>query len=229
MFQALAGGFLGIVLGMRHALEPDHLAAVSTLVSEERSPRAGAQLGALWGVGHTAALLAVGLALALLRARMPEPLAEVFEFGVALMLVGLGLRAILRAVRNPAAGPGHFHAHGASAHVHGGPADHVHLLRWTFARRPLLVGIVHGLAGSGALTALALAEMPSASLRVLYMTMFGAGSVLGMAALSGLAGWPLARIGRSPRAGRILSFATGAVSAGLGIAWGLPFLARWTL
>jgi ABC-type nickel/cobalt efflux system permease component RcnA len=229
MFQALAGGFLGIVLGMRHALEPDHLAAVSTLVSEERSPRAGAKLGALWGIGHTAALLAVGLALALLRAQMPERLAEVFEFGVALMLVGLGSRAILRAVRDPSTGPERHHAHGKSAHAHGGPADHVHLLRWTLARRPLLVGIVHGLAGSGALTALALAEMPSASLRVLYMTMFGAGSVLGMAALSGLAGWPLARIGASPRAGRILTFATGAVSAGLGIVWGLPFLTRWSL
>lgn len=229
MLQALAGGLLGVALGMRHALEPDHLAAVSTLVSEERSPRAGAKLGALWGLGHTAALLAVGLILALLRARMPERAAEIFEFGVALMLVGLGSRAILRAVRDPSSGPERRHAHGPSAHAHGGPADHVHLWSWTFARRPLLVGIVHGLAGSGALTALALAEMPSAGLRALYMTMFGAGSVLGMALLSGLAGWPLARIGRSPRAGRILSFATGAVSAGLGIAWGLPFLARWVL
>jgi hypothetical protein len=206
MLQALFGGFLGVALGMRHALEPDHLAAVSTLVAEERSPRAGARLGAWWGLGHTAALLAVGLTLALLSAEMPARLAEVFEFGVAILLLGLGVRAIDRAVRQ---------------------ASHVHFLRGTLAKRPLLVGVVHGLAGSGALTALALAQLPTASLRLLTIALFGCGSVLGMAVLSGLAGWPLARIGAHPRAQRALSLATGSLSAGLGIFWGYPFVAGW--
>src|SRR6185369_12148147 len=106
-------------------------------------------------------------------------LAEVFEFGVAILLFGLGVRAIDRAVRQ---------------------ASHVHFLRGTPAKRPLLVGVVHGLAGSGALTALALAQLPTASLRLVTIALFGCGSVLGMAVLSGLAGWPLARLGARPRA-----------------------------
>jgi hypothetical protein len=206
MLQALFGGFLGVALGMRHALEPDHLAAVSTLVAEERSARAGARLGAWWGLGHTAALLAVGLTLALLRAEMPARRAEGFECGVASLLFGLGVRAIDRAVRQ---------------------ASHVHFLRGTPAKRPLLVGVVHGLAGSGALTALALAQLPTASLRLVTIALFGCGSVLGMAVLSGLAGWPLARIGALPRAQRALSLATGSLSAGLGLFWGYPFVAEW--
>jgi hypothetical protein len=203
MLQALFGGILGVALGMRHALEPDHLAAVSTLVAEERSPGAGARLGALWGLGHTAALLAVGLTLALLRVEMPARLGEVFEFGVCILLLGLGLRAIDRALRQS------------------------YFLRWTFAKRPLLVGVVHGLAGSGALTVLVVAELPTAALRLVYIALFGFGSVLGMAVLSGLAGWPLARIGAHPRAQRALSLATGSLSAGLGVFWGYPFVAQW--
>jgi len=229
VIQALLGGFLGLALGMRHALEPDHLAAISTLVSGERTPRAGARLGALWGLGHTIALLAVGLALALLRARMPGGLEDFFEFGVALMLLGLGLRAIRDALRPSAGGPVRWHAHGSSRHAHSGETDHVHLGSRTLARRPLLVGVVHGLAGSGALTAWVLAELPTASLRVLYMALFGLGSVLGMAALSALAGWQLGRFVTGERAQRILSLATGSASAAFGVFWGYPFVARWLL
>ena len=227
MFQALLGGFLGVALGMRHAIEPDHLAAVSTLVAEERSPVAGARLGALWGLGHTTALLAVGLTLALLRVELPAPLADVFEFGVAIMLFALGVRAIHRALLQSASGPATRHAHGASTHVHVGPHEHVHVFRWTLAKRPLLIGIVHGLAGSGALTALVLAQLPTAAARIVYIALFGLGSVLGMAVLSGLAGWPLARMSAHPRAARVLSVATGCLSAGLGIFWGSPFVAQW--
>jgi len=108
-------------------------------------------------------------------------------------------------------------------------ASHVHFLRGTPAKRPLLVGVVHGLAGSGALTALALAQLPTASLRLVTIALFGCGSVLGMAVLSGLAGWPLARIGARPRAQRALSLATGSLSAGLGLFWGYPFVAGWLL
>ena len=185
---------LGSLLGMRHALEPDHLAAVSTLVTGERSSAKAALLGACWGLGHTGSLVVVGTALVLLRAEMPARVADVFELGVALMLIALGLRAIYLAARQGKAGPVHAHQHGRRLHVHPGAPAHIHIGAWTLARRPLLVGAVHGLAGSGALTALVLATLPTTSARLIYMGVFGLGSTLGMAALSGLLGWPLARM-----------------------------------
>jgi len=225
-FEIATGSTLGALLGMRHALEPDHLAAVSTLVSDERGPLRGAFLGLCWGVGHTLALVVVGVALILLRAEMPPRIADLFEFFVALMLIGLGLRAILRAAREGPAGPAALHHHGPVVHKHPGIAPHVHVGHLTLARRPLLVGIVHGLAGSGALTALVLATLPSAAARITDMTLLGVGSTLGMAALSGLLGWPLARIGGQTRTLRTISLVVGCASTALGVFWGLPLVGR---
>ena len=226
LLELLTSSSLGSLLGMRHALEPDHLAAVSTLVTHERNIRKAALLGVCWGLGHTLSLVAVGAALVLLRAEMPAYAADLFEFFVALMLVGLGLRAIYLASRQGAAGPAHVHRHGGVVHQHAGALAHVHVGRWTLARRPLLVGAVHGLAGSGALTALVLATLPSTSARLAYMLLFGLGSTAGMAALSGLLGWPMARIGRHALFARALSLLVGCLSAGLGVFWGYPLLAR---
>ena len=101
------------------------------------------------------------------------------------MLIGLGLRAIYLAARQGPAGPAHVHHHGHTVHVHQGAPAHIHIGTWTLARRPLLVGAIHGLAGSGALTALVLTTLPSTAARLTYMVVFGLGSTLGMAALSG--------------------------------------------
>src|SRR5436190_23552288 len=90
---AISSG-LGSLLGMRHALEPDHLAAVSTLVTSERSSVRAAWLGACWGIGHTIALVIIGALLVLLRVGLPSAASDLFELAVASMLVGLGLRAI---------------------------------------------------------------------------------------------------------------------------------------
>jgi hypothetical protein len=217
---------LGSLLGMRHALEPDHLAAVSTLVTGERSSAKAALLGACWGLGHTLSLVVVGTVLVLLRAEMPARVADLFELGVAVMLITLGLRAIYLAARQGRTGPAHAHQHGGRLHVHPGAPAHIHIGAWTLARRPLLVGAVHGLAGSGALTALVLATLPTATARLIYMAVFGLGSTLGMAALSGLLGWPLARMGRHRNLARAMSLLVGCVSTVLGIAWGYPLLAR---
>src|SRR5882672_1803912 len=103
-----SSGF-GSLLGMRHALEPDHLAAVSTLVSRERSSGKAALLGVCWGLGHTFSLLLVGVGLVVLRAEMPASVSDMFEFVVALMLVGLGLRAIRQAADQGPNGPVHVH------------------------------------------------------------------------------------------------------------------------
>ena len=229
VLEVLTGSALGSLLGMRHALEPDHLTAVSTLMATptgERSSLRAAMLGASWGVGHTLSLVVVGAVLVVLRAEMPPRVADVFELFVAIMLVGLGARAIAVAVRQGPIGPTHTHHHGHVVHSHAGARPHVHVGRWTLARRPLLVGAVHGLAGSGALTALVLATLTSAAARITYMTLFGFGSTLGMALLSGLLGWPLAKVGANQTMTRALSIAVGCVSIGLGIFWGYPLTSR---
>ena len=220
VIELIASSGLGSLLGMRHALEPDHLAAVSTLVTGERNSYKAAFLGACWGVGHTAALIAVGAVLVILRAQLPARVTDAFEFSVALMLVGLGVRAIYLASRQGPAGPVHVHHHGSRVHVHQGTPAHIHIGTWTLARRPLVVGAIHGLAGSGALTALVLATLPSTAARLTYMVVFGLGSTLGMAALSGLLGWPLARVGNHRALARAVSLAVGCVSTALGILYG---------
>jgi len=211
---------LGSLLGVRHALEPDHLAAVSTLVTGERSTYKAALLGACWGIGHTLTLVAVGAVLVVLRAEMPARVSDLFEFLVAVMLVGLGLRAVLQAARQGVDGPIRPHHHGRLLHAHHSGAAHIHVGAWTLARRPLIVGAIHGLAGSGALTALVLATLPSTAARLTYLGVFGLGSTLGMAALSGILGWPLARAGAHRGVARSISFVVGLVSIALGVAWG---------
>ncbi len=230
VLEIITSSGLGSLLGMRHALEPDHLTAVSTLVTsmpgERSSSYRAAMLGAFWGLGHTLALVAVGAALVVLRAEMPARVSDLFELFVAIMLVGLGLRAVVLAVRQGRIGPAHEHHHGRLVHNHPGATPHVHVGRWTLARRPLLVGAVHGLAGSGALTALVLATLTSTTARITYMALFGLGSTLGMAALSGLLGWPLARMGANRTLVRAMSLVVGCVSIALGLVWGYPLTSR---
>jgi hypothetical protein len=226
MFELLTSSSFGSLLGMRHALEPDHLAAVTTMVSRERSSLRGAWLGLCWGLGHTASLVVVGVILVILRAEMPGSLTSLFELGVAVMLIGLGVRNIILAARQGADGPLSLHRHGTVVHSHASGAAHVHVGDWALARRPLLVGAVHGLAGSGALTALVLSTIPTNAARVAYLVLFGLGSTLGMAAMSGLLGWPLARLGTHQAFTRAVSLLVGCATTALGIAWGYPIVAH---
>lgn len=222
--MSLSLWLFGVVLGMRHALEPDHLAAVSTLVAERRRSGSGAMLGGLWGVGHTMALLLVAAALGAAGAAMPPRLGVAFELCVAFMLVFIGVRSLLMARRERrrlAADAGHTHALGAPEQGHVLPHASG---RWRFARRSLAVGLVHGLAGSGALTALVASQLPSAPGRVAYVMLFGFGSIVGMTILSGIAGWPLSRLGRNPAVSRALMIVTGAFACGLGVVWGVPLV-----
>ncbi|MES1208522.1 MAG: hypothetical protein ABUS79_21490 [Pseudomonadota bacterium] len=215
--------FFGLLVGMRHALEPDHLAAVSTLVVEQRRASSGVVLGGYWGLGHSLALLCVATLLGLAGGVMPERLATVFELAVAFMLIAIGLRSLQRAHRaraNVAHPHPHSHAPSYENPAGGGGAPG----RWSFARRSLVIGSVHGLAGSGALTALVASRLPSLGGRLLYVALFGLGSVLGMAALSGVAGWPLSRLSRSPGLARLLTMSTGLFATGLGVVWGLPLV-----
>jgi nitrile hydratase accessory protein len=214
----IASAALGSLLGMQHAFEPDHLAAVATLMTGERTSAKAAWLGAYWGLGHTLTLLAAGAALVVLRAEMPASVTTAFELGVVVMLVGFGARAIYQAAWNAVPRRTHSHARPATSRL-------VDVDRWTLAR-PLMVGAVHGLAGSGALTALVVATLPSTATRLGYLALFGAGSTFGMVALSGLLGWQIARMGSNRAVVRTFSLAVGCVSTVLGLFWGYPFLSR---
>jgi len=224
VLEILTSSGFGSLLGMRHALEPDHLAAVSTLVSHERNGFRAAWLGLCWGAGHTLALLTVGASLVVLRSELSGSVTTVFEFGVAIMLVGLGLRAIGQSARQGGTGPSWLHRHGWVLHRHSGAQPHVHVGSWTLARRPLIIGAIHGLAGSGALTALVLATLPSTSARLTYIALFGLGSAVGMAVLSGLLGWPLARLGAHHTVARGVTLLVGCLSTALGFFWGYRLL-----
>lgn len=211
---------LGTLVGVRHALEPDHLAAVGTLVTDARGPLRAAGLGVAWGLGHTAALGIVACVLALLGATLPASVQRMLELGVAVMLLALGARGIVQALLAHRRGAAFEHAHAQGVHAHGGEPQHAHVAGRTLALRPFVVGVVHGLAGSGALTALVTAAFTDVRARMAYVVLFGLGSVLGMALISGLAGWPLARLAQSPRAQRAFSLLVALIAIVTGVALG---------
>jgi hypothetical protein len=157
---------------------------------------------------------------------MPPRVEQAFELAVAVMIASLGLRAIRQAFREGRLGLPHVHRHGGVVHTHPAPVSHLHLQRWTFSTRPLLVGVLHGLAGSGALTALVLAELPTATARLAYIGLFGLGSVVGMGLLTGLAGVPLSRAARQPRLAAGVLAAAGVVSLVVGAWWGVASVSR---
>jgi high-affinity nickel-transport protein len=209
MWLVLTGGLLGLASGVRHAMEPDHLAAVSTLVAEQRSVRASVSFAAMWGLGHGSMLLAVGGLLVLLGCEMPPAFDMFAELGGAAVLVFLGGRAPRRA-RGASVSASHQAHHLQQPHAHA---------RDGALRRPLVVGIVHGLAGSGALTALVLAAGHSPAAALVFMTLYGAGAMLGMSALAGVLRLPLARIAGTTRGTSALLAISGVASVVIGVAW----------
>jgi high-affinity nickel-transport protein len=215
----------GLTQGFRHALEPDHLAAVSTFVSNKRSPVAAMRFAAAWGMGHAATLVLVGGALFVMRSAMPAGIASVLEGGVAIMLVVLGVRAILQAKRLGSAGPEKAHSHGSMAHEHAASAPHIHLRVGSFATLPFVVGLVHGLAGSGALASLVMGHAPSVVSGIVFLLLYGLGATASMAALAGLLAKPLSALLQGPRARIALVTVSGIASLGVGVVWGALVLA----
>jgi len=185
---ALSVGFL---LGVRHATDADHIAAVSTFVSQDRSLARSCLLGTFWGAGHTAALFAAGLATIGFRMTISPAMERALETLVALVLILLGGHVLLRTLGTLALHR-HEHAHGEEPpHVHiGGDLAHSHVHLFRAGRRPFLVGLLHGMAGSAALMLLVLATIPSPLAGLLYIAVFGVGSTAGMLALSGLIAVP---------------------------------------
>lgn len=189
---------VGFVLGVRHALDADHVMAVSTIVSEQRRIWRSSLIGAFWGLGHTLSLTLVGTLVIMFRWSVSHRTAFWMEMGVAGTLIALGLRLMFRTLRK-GGWHTHFHRHGRMihAHVHGHPdgrlnhaESHHQVAR--VAQLPFLLGMVHGLAGSAALLLLVLATLRSPWEGVITLIAFGIGSSAGMLMMSTLVGLPLA-------------------------------------
>ena len=232
---------LGLLFGIQHATDPDHVVAVATIVARTRRFGAGALVGAFWGVGHTVTVTAVGLALIVFNVTVTPRVALSLELVVALMLIVLGILRIVWVFRAsdpvPLAHLGephahatepalhsHVHAHGDAMHRH----PHVHpparLLRAlqtvgpAQAVRSALIGLVHGLAGSAAVALLVLSTIRGTAGALGYLLLFGVGTILGMTAITGLLSLPFTiRAPRMRRTRRALALTTGAVSLAFGL------------
>jgi sulfite exporter TauE/SafE len=221
----LAAFGLGLLLGIQHALDPDHLIAVSTIVSEHKNFKWASLIGAFWGLGHTTTLFIVGVIVIGLRVSIPPRLGEGLEFLVALMLVILGINVLRKAF---GAERVHLHTHSHSPeththfHVHDNPGqDHAHSHPFKAMRRPFIVGMVHGLAGSAALMLLVLSTIQSAVAGLVYIVIFGLGSVGGMLLLSGIISLPfILTAQRFSAMNRWIRVIAGVASVGFGIILG---------
>jgi len=178
---------LGFLLGLKHALDADHVAAILTIATENRTFWRSSLIGFCWGVGHTVILLIVGTAVLLFKLTIPSAWAKLFEVAVGMMLVGLGLSVAFALWRERVHLHAHWHEHGEQhrhLHSHSRGAHHDHLHRFRLEYKSLAVGMVHGLAGSAALLLLVLAAVPSLAVGLVYILVFGTGSILGMVFLA---------------------------------------------
>src|SRR5215203_5438004 len=209
---------IGFVLGLQHAIEADHLAAVSTIVADKKGLFTASLVGGMWGVGHTISLFAVGALVVFLKLQISEPVEMKLEAIVGGMLVLLGINA-LRKLFSADKVHVHSHEHGEREHLH----IHSHMPEQSetshhrFSPRSVLIGMVHGLAGSAALMLLVVPTIPSPGLALLYILIFGVGSIGGMMGMSFLIGLPLHfTAGRFVLLNKGIRLAAGVFSLGLG-------------
>jgi hypothetical protein len=247
MLSGLAILLIGFFLGMRHATDPDHVIAVSTIVSRERSLSKAALIGALWGLGHTITIVLVGAAIILFNVVIPPRVGLSMEFAVGLMLILLGVLNLTGVTKwmSEKFSPSHPTVTGEHAHIHGhGSALHFHWhqhqpakehhgealtpprwLRGPFAKlglfhslRPLFIGIVHGLAGSAAVALLVLSTIHQPRWGVLYLLIFGVGTIAGMMLITAALALPFSFGGtRFAWLNRGLVTASGVVSLAFGL------------
>ncbi len=188
---------LGFIIGMRHALEADHLAAVSTIASQNLGIKRAWQMGSAWGLGHTITLFIFGGIVLMVGGHISEEISSALEMAVGVMLILLGADVIRRLIVNRV--HYHVHRHGDEqphfhAHSHRHDKKHnkaAHHHQHGFPTRALFIGLIHGMAGSAALIAITLESVESIPLGIAYITLFGLGSIVGMALLASIIAIPL--------------------------------------
>lgn len=213
----------GFLIGLKHATEADHLAAVSTIVAERKSLLSSTLIGGFWGLGHTISLFIVGIFVLLLNFRVSDQTATILEFCVGIMLLLLGINVLRKILQG---GHLHFHGHEHGGRAHAHPHIHTHGHEdeanthhgFKFSPRSLIIGMVHGLAGSGALMLLILPTIESRAVGLLYIVIFGIGSIFGMMIMSFLVGLPFHFTAtRLNRLNYVLQSVAGLFSIGLGL------------
>ncbi len=232
--------FLGFLIGLQHAFEADHVAAVASIAADTRKLRTAVRHGAVWGLGHTVTLLLLGGLVVYLGEAIPEVWAQGLELVVGVMLLVLGATLLRRLWRERVHFHVHRHADGVMhlhAHKHAreekrhDPRHHEHAHPKGLPLRSLAVGMVHGMAGSAALVLLALGSVESVPLALVYILLFGLGSILGMAILSAVMAVPLSYTARLfTWANRGLQAAVGAITVLVGgsIVYGIA-IGQWAL
>ncbi len=202
----------GFILGLKHALDADHVVAISTIVSQTKSLKKSALAGIFWGLGHTSTLLLAGILILGLKLAIPEKLALSFEFFVGIILVALGADVLRKAWKEKIHAHGHKHAEKIHKHLHAHDSLETH----KHAHKSFAVGAVHGLAGSGALTLLVLSTVSSLAEGLFFILIFGLGSVLGMLFTSAVISLPFLLSARFENFNISVKILAGVVSVLLG-------------
>jgi ABC-type nickel/cobalt efflux system permease component RcnA len=210
---------LGFILGIKHAIEPDHVIAVSTIASQSKKLWNASLAGVFWGIGHTATLFIIGIILILLKGEIPEKWAMSLEFLVGIMLVYLGIKTIfsfknIHIHHHQHDGDDHKHVH---SHQNSGGHNHKHQHKKTTYLQSMLIGLVHGLAGSGAMVLLTMSTVKSIGEAAIYILIFGAGTVIGMLFFTTIIGIPFVLSKKSKTISRPLGIVTGVISTVFGI------------
>ena len=218
----IAALILGLVLGIRHSLDPDHVVAVSTIVGEYRNPLRSFWVGFSWGLGHTTTLLLIGLVIIALRLTIPDRLALLLELFVGIMLIGLGLQVIYNFRKKKVHQHVHEHERDAHHHFHSHveEVDHSqehHQIKGIgkpfLRKKSYFIGTVHGVAGSAALTLLVVASFESPWVGLGYILLFGLGSVLSMGIMTILISLPFVfSANRLPNLNRVIQLGVGMFS-----------------
>jgi len=204
----------GFLLGLKHALEVDHVVMVSTIISQTKNFKKSLLLGASWGIGYTATLFIVGLLILVFKINIPYQIALSFEFIVGLVLIGLGLEILYKKLISKKEHK-HIHNHNNFVHTHA----HIHkdLSQHNHNHRSFLLGLIHGLAGSAVLMLLVLASINSVMQGLIFILVFGFGSILGMLLVSGIITIPFVFTHKVILLDKILQIITGILSISVGI------------